>query len=78
MDQITVTNTDATTVFFKVYYGVENRQKRIEWVSGTTTVNRLYSALQDLFDELSAAKGNDRPPAADALREILSRRILAI
>src|SRR3989344_1969490 len=57
-DQITVTNADATTELFNVYYGAENRQKRIEWVtggtgSGTTTVNLLYSALQNLFDELA-------------------------
>ena len=41
---------------FTVYYGVENRQKRIVWTgsnSGTRTVNELYSALQDLFDELN-------------------------
>jgi hypothetical protein len=40
---------------FTVYYEVEDRQKRIEYTgSGTTyTVNELYSALQDLFDELS-------------------------
>lgn len=41
-----------------VYYDAENRQKRIERdtaVSPTTTdsVNALYSALQDLFDELN-------------------------
>ncbi len=41
-----------------VYYGAENRQKRIvrdTAVSPTTTdtVNALYSALQDLFDELN-------------------------
>jgi hypothetical protein len=38
---------------FTVYYRAENRQKRIVW-SGTTgsyTVQQLYSALQDLFDE---------------------------
>lgn len=41
---------------FTVYYGVENRQKRIVWTgsaNGTRTVNELYSALQDLFDELN-------------------------
>jgi hypothetical protein len=41
---------------FTVYYGVENRQKRIVWTgsaAGTRTVNELYSALQDLFDELT-------------------------
>ena len=57
MDQITVTNTDSSTVFFNVYYGAENRQKRIQWVTGgtgtTTTVNLLYSSLQNLFDELT-------------------------
>jgi hypothetical protein len=41
---------------FTVYYGAENRQKRIEWTgatTGTRTVNELYSALQNLFDELT-------------------------
>ncbi len=41
---------------FTVYYEAENRQKRIKWTgsaSGTRTVNELYSALQDLFDELN-------------------------
>lgn len=41
---------------FSVYYGAENRQKRIVWTgsaTGTRTVNQLYSALQDLFDELT-------------------------
>ncbi|MCX6816697.1 MAG: hypothetical protein NTZ93_02450 [Candidatus Beckwithbacteria bacterium] len=41
---------------FTVYYGAENRQKRIVWTgsaTGTRTVNQLYSALQDLFDELT-------------------------
>ncbi len=40
---------------FTVYYEAENRQKRIVWTgsaTGTRTVNELYSALQDLFDEL--------------------------
>lgn len=40
---------------FTVYYEADNRQKRIEWTgsaTGTRTVNELYSALQDLFDEL--------------------------
>lgn len=40
---------------FTVYYSAENRQKRIVWsgsATGTRTVNQLYSALQDLFDEL--------------------------
>ena len=37
-----------------VYYLDETRQKRIHWTgsaSGTRTLNELYSALQDLFDE---------------------------
>lgn len=41
---------------FTVYYGAENRQKRIAWTgsaTGTRTVNELYSALQNLFDELT-------------------------
>lgn len=41
---------------FTVYYEAENRQKRIEWTgsaTGTRTANELYSALQDLFDELN-------------------------
>lgn len=41
---------------FTVYYGAENRQKRITWSgsnTGTRTVNELYSALQNLFDELT-------------------------
>ncbi len=40
---------------FTIYYEAENRQKRIVWTgsaTGTRTVNELYSALQDLFDEL--------------------------
>lgn len=40
---------------FTVYYLTETRQKRIVWtgtLTGTRTVNELYSALQDLFDEL--------------------------
>ncbi len=39
---------------FTVYYLDETRQKRIRWTgsaSGTNTMNQLYSALQDLFDE---------------------------
>lgn len=41
-----------------VYYGAENRQKRIVRDTAVTptvtdTVNALYSALQDLFDELN-------------------------
>jgi len=56
-DQITVTNPDSSTELFNVYYSAENRQKRIEWVTGGTgngfaNINKLYSALQDLFDEL--------------------------
>jgi hypothetical protein len=37
-----------------VYYLDENRQKRLEWSGGATTItaNALYSALQDHFDEL--------------------------
>jgi hypothetical protein len=41
---------------FTVYYEAENRQKRIKWsgsATGTRTANELYSALQDLFDELN-------------------------
>lgn len=41
---------------FTIYYSSENRQKRIVWTgsaTGTRTVNELYSALQDLFDELT-------------------------
>lgn len=61
MDQIqVVTNRPNTGNYelFNVYYGAENRQKRIKWVSGGTgdgwvKVNQLYSALQDLFDELN-------------------------
>lgn len=40
---------------FTIYYVAENRQKRIVWTgsaTGTRTVNELYSALQDQFDEL--------------------------
>jgi hypothetical protein len=38
---------------FTIYYLDDNRQKRIEWTGGvgTNTMNELYSALQDLFDE---------------------------
>jgi hypothetical protein len=39
---------------FTIYYLDDNRQKRIKWTgsaSGTRTVNALYSALQDFFDE---------------------------
>jgi len=41
---------------FTIYYEAENRQKRIQWTgsaTGTRSVNELYSALQDLFDELA-------------------------
>lgn len=56
-DQITVTNPDSSTELFNVYYSAENRQKRIQWVSGGSgngfaNINKLYSALQNLFDEL--------------------------
>ena len=38
---------------FTVYYLDDNRQKRIEWTggTGTNTLNELYSAIQDHFDE---------------------------
>lgn len=39
-----------------VFYLAENRQKRIVWTgsaTGTNTVNQLYSALADLFDDLN-------------------------
>jgi len=39
-----------------IYYGSENRQKRIVWTGGTAaadSVKSLYLALQDLFDELN-------------------------
>ena len=39
---------------FTVFYLDENRQKRIKWTgssTGTRTMNQLYSALQDHFDE---------------------------
>lgn len=39
---------------FDVYFMAENRQARIVWsgsATGTRTINELYSALQDLFDE---------------------------
>jgi hypothetical protein len=37
-----------------IYYLDENRQKRLKWTGGATTVtaNALYSALQDHFDEV--------------------------
>lgn len=40
---------------FTIYYQDENRQKRIVWTGGSNparTMNELYSALQDHFDEL--------------------------
>lgn len=40
---------------FTVYYPGDNRQKRIKWsgaAADTNTMNELYSALLDLFDEL--------------------------
>jgi hypothetical protein len=38
---------------FTVYYKAENRQKRIVWsgTTGTYSLQQLYSAIQDLFDE---------------------------
>lgn len=39
---------------FTIYYLDENRQKRIKWTgsaTGKNTMNELYSALQDHFDE---------------------------
>ena len=41
---------------FTVFYDADNLQKRLSWTgsaTGTRTVNELYSALQDLFDELA-------------------------
>ena len=41
---------------FTIYYLADNRQKRIAWTgsaTGTRTVNELYSALQDHFDEFA-------------------------
>lgn len=41
---------------FTVYYEAETRRKAIKWsglATGTRTVNELYSALQDLFDDLT-------------------------
>lgn len=40
---------------FTVYYLSDNNRKQIKWTgsaTGTRTANQLYSALQDLFDEL--------------------------
>jgi hypothetical protein len=48
---------------FTVYYEAENSQQRIGWTgsaTGTRTVNQLYSALQDLFDE--SAQMDDKVP----------------
>src|SRR4030042_2338708 len=55
-DQITITKVDDSTELFNVFYSAENRQKRIQWVTGGTgngivTVNELYSSLQNIFDE---------------------------
>jgi hypothetical protein len=39
-----------------VYYTADSNRKQIKWTgaaSGTRTVNEVYSALQDLFDELA-------------------------
>jgi len=39
---------------FTVYYSAENNQKRLEWTGASTTtrtLNALYSALQNLFDD---------------------------
>ncbi len=41
---------------FTVYYLAETRRKQLVWTgsaTGTRTVNQVYSALQDLFDELN-------------------------
>lgn len=41
---------------FTVYYSADASRKQIKWsgsATGTRTVNELYSALQDLFDELA-------------------------
>lgn len=41
---------------FTIYYLDDNRRKQIEWTGGANpprTVNALYSALQDFFDEQS-------------------------
>lgn len=41
---------------FSVYYSADNARKQIKWTgsaTGTRTTNELYSALQDLFDELT-------------------------
>ncbi len=39
---------------FDVFYAAENNRKQVKWTgsaTGTRTLNELYSALQDLFDE---------------------------
>lgn len=39
-----------------IYYSADNNQKRIEWTgaaTGTRTLNQVYSALQNLFDDPS-------------------------
>ena len=41
---------------FTVYYTADNNRKQIKWsgsATGTRTVNELYTAVQDLFDELT-------------------------
>lgn len=41
---------------FTVYYSADNARKQIKWTgsaTGTRSVNELYSACQDLFDELT-------------------------
>lgn len=41
---------------FTVYYTADNNRKQIKWTgtaTSTNTANQLYSALQDLFDELN-------------------------
>lgn len=41
---------------FTVFYSADNNRKQIKWTgsaTGTNSVNQLYSALQDLFDELN-------------------------
>src|SRR3990172_8319869 len=55
---VTDTPSDGNYELFDVYYSAENRQKRIQWVSGGTGngvahTRQLYSELQDHFDELT-------------------------
>jgi hypothetical protein len=41
---------------FTVFYTADNARKQIKWTGGATTTrttNELYSACQDLFDELT-------------------------